>query len=85
MVGDRQRDGVHALKNSLGGLRVGDFERIRLVQSHHQLQGIHRIQAQAIRAKELLVVGNVFGCGLEHEILDHHALDFLFKNCAVIH
>ena len=43
-----------------------------------QLQGIHRIQAQALRSKQRLVIANLFRSDLEHEVFHQHAFDLNF-------
>ena len=57
--------------HNLGRGWVGDLQAKMLVQGDYQLQGVDRIEAQAARAKEELVIGDLRGTHLQHQVLDH--------------
>ena len=79
------RHGADALENLTRGLGIGNLESIRLVNGHNQLQGVHRIQAQAAGAKQRLVVADFFRTDLEHEVLHHQSFDVLLERGCSIH
>jgi hypothetical protein len=85
VLADGLGNGIDALKNLLGGCRVGDFQTERFVEGHDQLQGVDRIEAEAAGAEQRLIITDFFGRQLEHEVLDHHRLDLLFQSCCVFH
>jgi len=75
----------NALKDSAGGLRIGDLEPVILVECHDELQCIDRIEAEASRPEQGLVIANLIGGDLEHEVLNDHAFDVLFERRRIIH
>jgi hypothetical protein len=79
MFGNSFSHGGYALKDSAGGLGIGDLEPVILVEGHDKLQCIDRIEAEASRSEQGLVVADLFGGSLEHEVLNDHALDVLFN------
>ena len=85
MFGDCSRNGGDILKNLARRFWIGKLESIRLVQSHHKLKGVHRIQTNTAGAEQRLVVAYFFQAGLKHEILNHEPFDSLFDCCRVIH
>ena len=85
MFGNRFDQGGYALKDSAGGLRIGDFEPVILVEGHDELECIDRIEAEASRPEQGLIVANLISGDLEHEVLNDHALDVLFERRRIIH
>jgi hypothetical protein len=85
MLGNSIGHGSYALKDSAGGLRIGDLEPVILVEGHDELQRIDRIEAEASRPEQGLAVANLIGGDLEHEVLNDHALEVLFERRRIIH
>src|ERR1035437_1328498 len=85
MFGDCGCYGVDTLQNLTRNFGIGDFESIRLVEGHDQLQGIHRIQTQTAGAEQRLVVPDFFRADGEHEVFDHQPSDVLFDCGYVVH
>ena len=71
-------NGIHGLESLFCRFRIGNFEAVRFVQGYDQLQGVHRIQADAAGSEERLGVADFFGTDLKHEVLDHQPPDVLF-------
>jgi len=46
-------------------------------QGDDQLQRVHRIEAEPVRAEDGGLVADLFRGVVEHQFLDHHLLDFL--------
>jgi hypothetical protein len=49
------------------------------------LEGIHGVEAEAAGAEERLVVFDIVGADLEHEVFDHHFFDALPQRDFVFH
>ena len=61
MSGDRLSHRSYTLEDGPRGFGVGDLEPKLLVQRHNQLEGIHRVQAEAARAEQSLRVADFVG------------------------
>lgn len=80
-----RRDGGDALKNLPRGFGIGNLEAVGFVQGDNQLEGVHRIQTNAAGAEQRLIIANLFGADLEHEVFDHQPPDVLLDRRYVIH
>ena len=79
MLGHRLGDAIDALEDGAGGGGIGDFQLELLVEGHHQLQGIHRIQPQTAGAEQRQVIRNLRLSDLQHEILNHQFSDLALQ------
>src|ERR1035437_8905507 len=85
MLGNGFGHSGDALENFASALRGGDLEPVFLVERHDQLEGIHRVKAEAASTEEGLLVANLFGGDLQHEVLHHQLLDFPLECPVAIH
>ena len=59
--------------------RVGNLYAVAFVQRHDQFQGIYRVQSQAARPEERLLVAYFLRCDLQHQVFDQKAFDLVFS------
>jgi hypothetical protein len=71
--------GVNGLEDTLGDFGIGDFETVVFVEADNKLQGVNRVETQAIRPEQDLVVANFIGANLKHQVVDHHSFDLRFQ------
>ena len=64
---------------------IGDFQAEVFVESDDELKCIHRIQAQTAGAEKGLVVLDIVGRDLKHQVLDHQLLELLAQGACVVH
>ena len=79
MFRDGGGEGLDAAEDFLGNGLVGDLEPVMFIERDHQLEGINRVEAEPAGAEKRLLIADLRGGHLEHEVLHHHAFDVLFK------
>jgi len=74
-------NGGDILEYLAGNLRGWDLKAVILFEGDDKLQGIYRVEAQAPRPEQELVVADFVGGDLKHKVLDHHLFEVVFECC----
>ena len=75
-------DGLHDFARDFG---IRNFQSEVFFQGDDQLQGVNRIQSEAMWAEQWLVIPNFRRTDFEHAIFNHHFFDLGFKFDWIIH
>lgn len=82
---DRVRDRGDGLKDVFGGGRIHDLHPVVFIERHHDLQSVHRIEPEAFRPEEGLIVADLVWADLEHEVARQEFFDGLSEGLGVAH
>jgi hypothetical protein len=82
---DCRSDGVDGLHRLSRRFRVGEFQAVVFFQGDDQLQRVHRIQSQAARPEQRLVIADLRRADLEHQIFNQHLFDLGFEFNRIVH
>jgi len=69
------RPDLYDLIDEARHLGIGKFKAVIFFQGDDQLQGIHRIQSQAARPEQRLVIPDFRRADFEHQVIHQHLFD----------
>ena len=75
MLLKRRNNAVDVTHDFLRPLGIGNFQAVIFFQGDDQLQRVHRIQPQAARPEQRLVIPDFRRTDLEHQIFNQHLFD----------
>jgi len=78
-------DGVDGLQDFPRDFHVGKFQAEINFQRDDELQRVHRVQSQAVRSKQRLVIADFLRADLEHEIFHQHPFDLALEFRWIVH
>lgn len=85
MLADGFGHGVDGLHGFAGDRGIRKLKTVILVEGHHQLECVNRIQSQAYRAEKECVVPNFVGGDFEHQLFDEHLFELELEFEGIIH